>query len=139
MTEVVLVNNNPTVEDPADTSDDDASVKTEVRAPPQEVAPKEPKEEEKADAFLAAIMNLWAMLTGKVKEIDENAGISIKVAKFDEDHHVTEHVSEAWANALKKAGEMTESVKAKLPVWNKGEENEQEKEKEWVEVEEKTQ
>lgn len=131
MTEVV--DTNPTVEVPAAASDDDVSVKTEVAAPPQEVAPKEPKEEEKADAFLAAIMNFWAMLTGKVKEIDENAGISTKVAKFDEDYHV----SEAWNNAVKKAGEMTESVSAKLPRFTK--DGEKEQEKEWVEVDEKEQ
>lgn len=132
MTEVV--DTNPIVEVPAAASDDDdVSVKTEVAAPPQEVAPGEPKEEEKADAFLAAIMNFWAMLTGKVKEIDENAGISTKVAKFDEDYHV----SEAWNNAVKKAGEMTESVSAKLQGFTK--DGEKEQEKEWVEVDEKEQ
>ena len=77
MTEAV-VDTTPIAEETAVTSvptDDDASIKTEIMATPL----PEPKEEEKADAFLAVLLSLWAKITGKVKEIDDNAGISTKL------------------------------------------------------------
>ena len=73
MTEVV--DTTPVVEDRAATSDDDASIMTEDASPPETEDAVVPKEEQKADAFLAYILNLWAMFTCKVKEIDEDAGI----------------------------------------------------------------
>eukprot|EP00984_Skeletonema_dohrnii_P022013 scaffold11130_cov183-Skeletonema_dohrnii-CCMP3373.AAC.4 len=131
----------PTQDAAATTDDDDeASIMTEVAAPPADktestpakVAEEEPmKEEEKADAFLAYIMSLWAIITGKVKEIDENAGISTKVAELDGEYHVSETLNNAKEVVSAKITELTA----------KGEEKEAEvkEEKEWVEVDEKEQ
>mmetsp|Transcript_25544 Transcript_25544/g.38595 ORF Transcript_25544/g.38595 Transcript_25544/m.38595 type:complete len:146 (+) Transcript_25544:101-538(+) len=131
----------PTQDAAATTDDDDeASIMTEVAAPPAEtestpakvVEESEPiKEEEKADAFLAYIMSLWAIITGKVKEIDENAGISTKVAELDGEYHVSETLNNAKEVVSAKITELTA----------KGEEKEAEvkEEKEWVEVDEKEQ
>lgn len=105
MTEAV-VDTTPIAEDPALASDDD-SIKTEVAAPP-ETEKKEPNEEEKADAFLGVLLNLWAMITGKVKEIDENVGVSTKVNELNEQYQVTEKLNEAKDATVKKAGEIDE-------------------------------
>lgn len=152
MTEVV--DTTPVVEDLAATSDDDASIMTEDASPPETEDAVVPKEEQKADAFLAYILNLWAMFTCKVKEIDEdagisakvkeineNAGISAKVAELNEEYHVTEALNNARDATVKKAGELTESVSMTLSEWNKSEEKEKVtgEEKEWVEVDEKEQ
>ena len=108
MTEAV-VDTTPIAEDPALTSadTDDDSIKTEVAAPP-EAEKKEPNEEEKADAFLGVLLNLWAMITGKVKEIDDNVGVSTKVNELNEQYHVTEKLNEAKDATVKKAGEIDE-------------------------------
>mmetsp|Transcript_22072 Transcript_22072/g.33125 ORF Transcript_22072/g.33125 Transcript_22072/m.33125 type:complete len:149 (-) Transcript_22072:142-588(-) len=125
--------------------DDEASIMTEVAAPPAEtestptkVAEEEPtlKEEEKADAFLAYIMNLWAMITGKVKEIDENAGISTKVAELDGEYHVSETLNNAKEVVSAKITELTAKGEEKEAEVKEAEVKE---EKEWVEVDEKEQ
>ncbi len=108
MTEAV-VDTTPIAEDPALTSadTDDDSIKTEVAAP-SETEKKEPNEEEKADAFLGVLLNLWAMITGKVKEIDDNVGVSTKVNELNEQYQVTEKLNEAKDATVKKAGEIDE-------------------------------
>lgn len=108
MTEAV-VDTTPIAEDPALTSSDtdDDSIKTEVAAP-SETEKKEPNEEEKADAFLGVLLNLWAMITGKVKEIDDNVGVSTKVNELNEQYQVTEKLNEAKDATVKKAGEIDE-------------------------------
>ena len=135
----------PTQDAAATTDDDDeASIMTEVAAPPAEtestptkVVEEEPiKEEEKADAFLAYIMNLWAMITGKVKEIDENAGISTKVAELDGEYHVSETLNNAKEVVSAKITELTAKGEEKEAEEKEAEVKE---EKEWVEVDEKEQ
>ena len=108
MTEAV-VDTTPIAEDPALTSadTDDESIKTEVAAP-QKTEKKEPNEEEKVDAFLGVLLNLWAMITGKVKEIDDNVGVSVKMNEINEQYQVTEKLNEAKNATVKKAGEIDE-------------------------------
>mmetsp|Transcript_9958 Transcript_9958/g.16889 ORF Transcript_9958/g.16889 Transcript_9958/m.16889 type:complete len:151 (-) Transcript_9958:144-596(-) len=127
--------------------DDEASIMTEVAAPPPaetestpaKVVEEEPiKEEEKADAFLAYIMNLWAMITGKVKEIDENAGISTKVAELDGEYHVSETLNNAKEVVSAKITELTAKGEEKEAEVKEAE-PEVKEEKEWVEVDEKEQ
>jgi hypothetical protein len=108
MTEAV-VDTTPIAEDPALTSadnKDDDSIKTEVAA--SETEKKEPTDEQKADAFLGVLLNLWAMITGKVKEIDDKVGVSTKVNELNEQYQVTEKLNEAKDATVKKAGEIDE-------------------------------
>lgn len=126
----------PAAEAPAveATGSDDCSIKTEVppAAPVEEKATEttteEPiKEEEKADAFLQAILNFWAMITGKVKEIDESAGISKKVTELDGEFKVSESLINAKGVVEAKIAELTAK---------KEESAETKEEKEWVDVKE---
>ena len=115
-----LVDATPIAADRHAAPEDEESIKTEE-------APALPSEEQKADAFLAALLNFWAMLTGKVKEIDESAGISTKAAELDEKMKLSQALKDAKEATLK----MTESLSAKLAEMLKG------GEKEWVAVDEK--
>lgn len=111
------------------TASDDCSIKTEIAAA---AAPAEKetttttteegeavKEEAKADAFLQAILNFWAMITGKVTELDG-------------EYKVSESLANAKGVVEAKIAELTTTTK------KEGEESAEaaKEEKEWVDVKE---
>ncbi len=69
----------------------------------------------RANEFLAAMSNLGSVISTKAKEVDQQAGISTKVANVNEKYHV----SEKWSNFTTATKQKTLEIDEKYHVKDK--------------------